>query len=170
MTDIEPVRCGLLRADEVEALVVLAHRVWQAHYPGIISPAQIDYMLAQRYKPALIRQTLARGDRWAVARAGTELVGFAHGYDLGEGDYKLDKLYVDPTWQRHGIGRGLLDILIRHAQGRGCGRLVVRVNRHNGNAIAAYRHYGFTIASEIAEEIGAGFVMDDYVMTKDLPD
>ena len=38
-----------LRDDQVEALGALARHIWQRHYPGIISPAQIDYMLHQRY-------------------------------------------------------------------------------------------------------------------------
>jgi ribosomal protein S18 acetylase RimI-like enzyme len=157
-----------LRLEEAEALAGLARIIWQAHYLAIITQAQIDYMLEQRYKPGLIRQTLARGDRWEVARDHEALVGFAHGYPMSDGDYKLDKLYVHPDYQRHGIGGLLLDRLIRHARKHGCERLVLRVNRNNTNAIAAYRKYGFTVATEIVEEIGNGFVMDDYIMTKEL--
>lgn len=164
----EPVRIGRLALEEAEAVAELARLIWHAHYPGIISPEQIDYMLAERYKPALIRQTLARGDQWLVARAGSELVGFAHGYALVEGDFKLDKLYVHPNWQRHGIGRGLMEAIAGYARRRGSRRLVLRVNRHNAQAIAAYRQYGFEILVPVVEDIGAGFVMDDFVMTKDL--
>jgi ribosomal protein S18 acetylase RimI-like enzyme len=157
-----------LRLEEAEALAGLARIIWQAHYLAIISQAQIDYMLDQRYKPGLIRQTLARGDRWEVARDHETLVGFAHGYPMSDGDYKLDKLYVHPDYQHHGIGGRLLDRLVRHARSHDCARLVVRVNRNNVNAIAAYRKYGFSVATEMVEEIGGGFVMDDYVMLKEL--
>jgi hypothetical protein len=47
----------------------LAGRVWRAHYPGIISAEQIEYMLAQRYRPVLVKQFIARGDVWLAARA-----------------------------------------------------------------------------------------------------
>lgn len=164
----EPVRIGRLALEEAEAVAELARLIWHAHYPGIISLEQIDYMLRDRYKPALIRQTLARGDQWLVARAGGALVGFAHGYALVEGDFKLDKLYVHPDWQRNGIGRGLTEAIAGYARRRGFRRLVLRVNRHNAQAIAAYRRYGFEILVPVVEDIGAGFVMDDYVMTKDL--
>lgn len=165
---VERVACGMLRDAEVDALVELADRVWHANYPAIISLEQIDYMLAQRYKPALIRQTVARGDRWEVARDSEALVGFAHGYPMEDGDYKLDKLYVHPDYQRHGIGRSLLDRISDHARRHDCDRIVLRVNRNNADAIAAYRKYGFEVATEIVEDIGGGFVMDDYVMTKEL--
>lgn len=165
---IEEIAVAPLALDEAEAVAELARLIWHQHYPGIISVEQIDYMLRERYKPGLIRQTLARGDRWLVARAGDVLLGFAHGYALMDGDYKLDKLYVHPDYQRHGIGHLLMDLMAEHAHRHGSRRLVLRVNRHNAKAIAAYRKYGFEVLVPIVEDIGEGFVMDDYVMTKDL--
>lgn len=157
-----------LMPDEAEVLAELAALVWRAHYPGIISPAQIEYMLAQRYHPPLIRQQLARGDRWDVARSEGRLIAFAHSYPLEGGGVKLDKLYVHPDWQRRGIGRALLDRIAERACAQGRSHLVLRVNRANVQAIAAYRKWGFIIAREIVEDIGGGFVMDDYVMIKPL--
>jgi len=165
MDDIE---IGPLRMDEVDTLVDLASRVWRAHYPGIITLEQIDHMLEQRYRPLLVRQFMARGDVWLAARAGEQLVGFAHGHSLAEGDYKLDKLYVDLDWQRQGIGGALIDAVAARARQRGYSRLVLRVNRQNQQAIDHYLKQGFTVATIHLEDIGGGFVMDDYVMTKEL--
>jgi ribosomal protein S18 acetylase RimI-like enzyme len=160
--------CGRLRDAEVDALIDLAGAVWRAHYPGIITPEQIEYMLAQRYKAPLVRQLMARGDLWLAARAGDELVGFAHGHTLQDGDYKLDKLYVHNDWQRHGIGGRLVDEVARHAREHGAARLLLRVNRQNQNAINAYLKHGFRVATLIVEDIGNGYIMDDYVMTKEI--
>lgn len=157
-----------LRLDEAEALVALAGRIWRACYPGIITPNQIEYMLAQRYKPGLVRQLLARGDLWLAARIDGVLVGFAHGHPLEDGDYKLDKLYVDTSWQRHGIGGKLVAEVAARTRQHGFSRLVLRVNRQNQRAIDAYLKHGFTVATLVVENIGEGFVMDDYVMTRNL--
>ncbi len=165
MNDIE---ISSLRLDEAEAVVALAGRVWRAHYPGIITPEQIEYMLAQRYRPVLVRQFIARGDIWLAARVQGELVGFAHGHPLTEGDYKLDKLYVDLDRQRQGIGGALIRELAARAARLGVSRLVLRVNRQNLQAVEAYLKQGFTVATIHLEDIGGGFIMDDYVMTKDL--
>ncbi len=162
------IHISLLHLDEVEALVDLAGRIWRAHYPGIISPEQIDTMLEQRYRPVLVRQFIARGDLWLAARAAGELVGFAHGHPLAEGDYKLDKLYVDLDWQRQGIGGALIDEVAKRAGRKGFTRLVLRVNRQNQKAIDAYLKHGFSVATLVMEDIGGGFVMGDYVMTKEL--
>jgi len=155
-----------LRLDEADALVELAGRVWRAHYPAIISAQQIEYMLVQRYKPDLVRQFVARGDLWLAARAGDVLVGFAHGHPLADGDYKLDKLYVDSDWQRRGIGGRLIGELAMRARELGYSRLALRVNRRNKQAIDAYLKHGFAVATVVLEDIGGGFMMDDYVMTR----
>ena len=162
------IEVSLLRLEEVEALVELAGRIWRSHYPGIITPEQIEYMLAQRYKPGLVKQLLARGDLWLAARAGEEMVGFAHAHPLQPGDSKLDKLYVHPDYQRHGIGGLLISEVVRHVQPQGTTRLILRVNRQNHAAIQAYLKHGFQVADIIVEDIGNGYYMDDYIMVKDL--
>lgn len=159
---------GHLRPEEAEALAALASLIWHRHYPGIISLAQIDYMLASRYHPPLIRQSLARGDHWDVARDGETLLAFAHSFNLEGGAVKLDKLYVHPHWQRQGLGARLLARIEARALNQGRSHLLLRVNRQNTQAINAYRKYGFFIAREVVEDIGQGFVMDDYVMIKPL--
>jgi GNAT superfamily N-acetyltransferase len=150
--------------------VALAHAIWRAHYPGIITVEQIDYMLAQRYRPVLVRQFIARGDLWLAARAGETLVGFAHAHPMQPGDYKLDKLYVQTDLQHHGIGAALMAGVERHCREHGVERLVLRVNRENHKAIRAYLKYGFKIATLIDEDIGEGYVMNDYVMARELVD
>ncbi len=162
------IEIGAMRLEEADTLAELARLIWLAHYPAIISRAQIDYMLDQRYKPGLIRQTLARGDRWDVARMEANLIGFAHAYQVSSSDYKLDKLYVHRDWQRHGIGARLLTRVTAHARDHDCDRLILRVNRQNSQAIAAYLKYGFEVATLIVEDIGEGFLMDDYVMIKEI--
>ena len=167
MTEIE---IRPLRADEADALADLAGRIWRAHYPGIISAAQIDYMLEQRYRPVLIKQFIARGDCWLAARAGEALAGFAHAHPLQAGDWKLDKLYVATDLQRHGIGGALIAAVTNEARKHAVDRLVLRVNRQNHAAIQAYLKHGFKVADLVVEDIGNGFYMDDYIMLKELKD
>ncbi|HSJ82006.1 MAG TPA: GNAT family N-acetyltransferase, partial [Thiobacillus sp.] len=47
-----------LTAAEADAVSALARTVWQATYPALISQAQIDAMLADRYAPQHIRAQL----------------------------------------------------------------------------------------------------------------
>jgi ribosomal protein S18 acetylase RimI-like enzyme len=46
--------------------------------------------------------------------------------------------------------------------------VILQVNKRNVNAIASYRKYGFAVRTSTVDDIGRGFVMDDYVMEKKL--
>ncbi|MEW5965530.1 MAG: GNAT family N-acetyltransferase [Pseudomonadota bacterium] len=157
-----------LSADAVDAVAALARTVWQATYPALISQAQIDAMLADRYAPARIRAQLDDpAHAWRVAHADGTPVGFAHAY-LDGSDCKLDKLYVHPQHQRRGHGAALMHAIETWARDRHATRLHLQVNRGNEGAIRAYERYGFRIVEARVFDIGNGFEMDDYVMEKAL--
>ena len=44
--------------------------------------------------------------------------------------------------------------------------LILNVNKNNGQAIRAYEKRGFAIREAVVNDIGRGYVMDDYVMAK----
>lgn len=155
-------------AGELPAVQRLAAVVWRAHYPGIITPAQIDYMLERGYALDALQGFLGRRDRGLeVARADGELVGFAAWYLTDDArEAKLDKLYVHPSQQRHGVGGGLIGRVCAGARAAGAATLILNVNKRNVQAIAAYEKHGFGIREAIVVDIGGGFVMDDFIMAK----
>ena len=162
-----PDSVALTRAkpEDLSAIARLAQLVWRHHYPGIISPAQIDYMLARMYDLAVLRQELADGVAYHCLSSGGELAGFSSHSPAGT-EMKLHKLYVHPEHQRKGFGSLLLQAVEQDAAARGFGTLILAVNKANHQAIAAYRKHGFTVRDSVVVEIGNGFVMDDYVMAK----
>ena len=157
-----------LEPHEIDAVSVLARVVWQATYPALISQAQIDYMLGDRYAAQHIRAQLDDlRHAWWVAHQDAQLVGFAH-VSLDGADCKLDKLYVHPDSQRNRVGSALLASAQDWARAQHARRLWLQVNRGNGQAIAAYLKRGFRIIESRAFDIGNGFVMDDHVMEQTL--
>lgn len=157
-----------LAASQIGTLTRLASDIWHTHYPGIISTEQIDFMLKHRYDPTVIANTL-KSQNWDVAWMGNEMVGFANSFaDSSEACWKLDKLYVHPLYQHRGIGGALLEAVKRHARQSSANRLILRVNKHNAIALAAYAKYGFKVYGEHLLEIGNGFVMDDYLLELNL--
>ena len=157
-------------ATDVDLPVVarLADVIWRAHYPGIITDEQIDYMLALGYSIDALSTFLHEpGAGLAIARAGGEPVGFAAWYRPGEpSTTKLDKLYVLPSLHGRGTGRALIAHVEAAARRDGAGTLILNVNKRNAKAIAAYRACGFATREAVVVDIGGGFVMDDYVMAK----
>jgi ribosomal protein S18 acetylase RimI-like enzyme len=159
-----------LAEGEVAALCTLAGTVWRHHYPPLIGTAQTEYMLAQRYDPAVIRGELATRDFWwDLLREDGALVAFASSFPADGGkEVKIDKLYVHPERQRRGHGGALIAHTCARAQRLGYGAVILAVNKRNTSAISAYRKYGFDIREAIVKDIGGGFVMDDYIMERRL--
>ncbi len=156
-------------ADHLAEISALAAVIWRAHYPGLITHAQIDYMLARGYDLKVLHRELDGGIAWFCALVDGGLRGFAStGPGRSTTEFKLHKLYVHPDWQRRGLGSALLKEVEAIARARGATTLMLNVNKGNAAALAAYRQRGFTIRDSIVADIGGGFVMDDYVMVKNL--
>ena len=97
--------------------------------------------------------TLIQSGRVRVAtQANDEIVGFASTRYNGNG-LELDDLFVDPDWQRRGIGRLLLGQVIREATHERILRIEVIANSH---ALEFYRNAGFAEDGLAKTELGTG--------------
>lgn len=168
----ETVRISPVRQADLTGIADIAREIWYLHYPGIITVGQIDYMLGQRYQPDLIgKQIASRAAWWDKLEVSGSLAGFA-GYEPGSapGSVKLDKLYVHPRWQGRGLGYALVQNTVAHSIGRGYSTLYLQVNKGNAASVRFYHRAGFRVTDSVRIDIGDGFVMDDFVMSKQLGD
>lgn len=162
----------LVAANPADLAIVrdLAREIWHRHYPGIISVAQIEYMLARGFDDASLGRFLsAPGAGLVLAREAAAVVAFAawHRADV-PATTKLDKLYVLPDRHGRGIGRRLIAHVEAAARADGARQVVLNVNKHNATAIAAYGACGYAVRDAVTVDIGGGFVMDDFVMERTL--
>jgi len=152
----------------------LASTIWRQHYAGIISAAQINYMLAGRFSDEVLWEHVLAADRWLeLLRVSGTPVGYC-GYELVSMDgngaspaaMKLAQLYVLESHRGMGLGR----LVLGHVEGRAREldrrALWLQVNKRNTGAIGFYTAAGFEVVREAVFEIGGGFLMDDYVMAK----
>jgi ribosomal protein S18 acetylase RimI-like enzyme len=162
-------RPSILPVASVDAQIIttLAETIWRRHYVNIISAAQIDYMLQQRYQPELIRQQLLNsGIWWRKLTLNDAIIGFSCCMRThNPGELKIDKLYIHHDHHRKGYGTLLVTDAIQILQENNLQSLILTVNKNNRSAISAYRHYGFAITGDSIVDIGNGFVMNDYLMT-----
>jgi len=153
---------------DIGPVCALAREIWVQHYPGIITVRQIEYMLEQRYSPDVIRSQLRSGEGWwdkLEVRDG--LCGFAN-YEPGSAAHsmKLDKLYVHQMVRGKGYGAALIAHVEQAARREGMDTLYLQVNKHNHASVAAYLRMGFVVAQAVKADIGNGFFMDDFVMSR----
>lgn len=162
---------SVARADQLPIIASLAHDIWHRYYPSIISRAQIDYMLRERYSPdALSQRFVGRGNVLLIAWLGPLAVGFACLSVAEEAldEASLDAFYLHPDHHRRGFGTLFMEQVVGHLDGQPQLTLVLNVNRLNITAINFYFRVGFTLRSAVDVDLGHGFVGNDFVMERPL--
>ncbi len=145
----------------------LAREIWLQHYQNISSNDQINYMLAQRYCPIMIKtEVLSKNIWWMKLLLGKTIIGFSCCICTAQpGELKIDKLYIHNDHQRKGYGAALVSKAVETMHDNDCQSLILTVNKQNHTAISAYQKYGFEILGDSVTDIGNGFFMDDYLMS-----
>jgi len=151
---------------DIPLLRQLAERVWRDYYPAIIGQTQVDYMLPLMYSDDVIRREIADGVVWELGLGENVPIAFLSiGLD-SDGRAKLHKLYLDTAVHGRGFGQQLIHRAIEIARELGASELWLQVNKQNARAIRAYERAGFHLEKESVFDIGAGFVMDDFILAR----
>lgn len=161
----------LFQADKSQLHVVrdLAYKIWPDAYGEILSEAQLDYMLENFYALPALEEQLNHKHVFLLAEEEGVFYGFAS-YEINcknSGKTKLHKIYVLPESQGKGVGKLLLNEVEKAARESGNKRLFLNVNRYN-IAQDFYKRLGFKIVHEEDIPIGNGYLMEDFVMEKEL--
>jgi diamine N-acetyltransferase len=156
------------RATETDILQLrqLAERIWRDYYPAIIGKAQVDYMLPRMYSEEVIRREIAGGIIWELAEFEYTPVAFLSIGVEPSGRAKLHKLYLETSAHGRGFGQQLITRAIDLTRELGAPGIWLQVNKQNTRAIRAYERAGFHLEREAVVDIGNGFVMDDFVMAR----
>ncbi len=170
MDDHSRIQFRVAQEGDASRISAVARDIWTSVYPGIISPEQIEYMLRRMYAiPVLQEEMHAEGIRFVLAESEGELVGFS---SLGPTERpdtaKIHKLYLSPGFHGKGEGSRLLKATETLARSSGFEHVMLQVNKNNQQGIQAYRRNGYNLLNEVVDDIGCGFVMDDYVFGKAL--
>lgn len=152
--------------EQVAAVAALAREIWTRHYTPLIGSEQVEYMLEKfQSVEAITRQMETDGVEYVwVPDAGYA----AWVPDLHKKSLFLSKIYVKKDQRGTGLGRALLKLAEARARELGCTELWLTVNRHNTGTIAFYERMGLQKTNELVQEIGGGFVMDDWRMAKSI--
>jgi len=147
--------------EDIPLIRQLAKKIWREHYPSIISPEQIEFMLLNRYSAQVINESMQRGEIYFLAHLNDIPVGYSS-IEWKADFYYLHKFYLDVAKHRSGIGQEFFDFLLSQID---AGQPVkLQVNRTNYKAINFYFKVGFVIEAVGDFDIGGGYFMNDFVM------
>ena len=155
------------KGKEIEKVACLAREIWTEHYTPIIGQEQVEYMLEKFQSAGVIRDQIENGVLYYLLFYRNRDAGYlALVPDSDKGKAKLSKIYVRSDLRGIGLGRSFLGLACTVCLELGIERLWLTVNKHNQRSISFYEQTGFIRAGTIVQDIGGGFVMDDYKMVK----
>ena len=154
----------MARKEDLMLVRSLALIIFPVTYEGIVEAVQIDYMMDLFYSPENLVSQFESGQNFLIIYADGRPSGYASYTRLNtEGDFKLNKIYIDNRLQGKGLGRILLNDVISRVKSSGGQYLQLNVNRFN-KAVGFYKNLGFSVKKEELLDIGNGYFMDDYVL------
>lgn len=154
---------------DIPTLGKVSAEIWYAYYPGIISRAQIDYMLKSMYSPEVLEAEILQGYKYVLVKIEQIIGGYiSYAYESRVNSVKLSKIYLKPELHGKRIGQMMLAYVVQRARSLGAKEIYLFVNKGNTKAIKAYQRCGFKVVESVVTDIGNGFVMDDYRMTLSL--
>jgi ribosomal protein S18 acetylase RimI-like enzyme len=148
----------------------LADEIWPETFAPILPPPQIPYMMRMMYAPEVLARELADGVRWEIVLVDSSPSGYLSWSACPgrPGTAKLHKVYLASRWHGRGVGQAMLAHAADGCRAEGFRRVLLAVNKRNDRAIRAYRRNGFAVVESVCNDIGGGFVMDDFLMAREL--
>jgi diamine N-acetyltransferase len=150
---------------QIEIVEALAREIWTEHYIPIIGREQVDYMLARFQSRRAIGEQIRTGVAYFLIKEDDAHIGYMAVQPKGR-ELFLSKIYVKSSRRGLGYGRKAVQFAEKVAKDLGLNKIVLTVNKNNVNSIRAYEKIGFKNAGPVVQDIGNGFVMDDYKMEK----
>ena len=150
---------------QIETVARLAYEIWNQHFTSIIGKAQVDYMVDKFQSKKAISEQIEEGYSYYLIEADGGYIGYT-GICPKEEELFLSKLYIRASQRGRGYGRKAVEFIEKLACKKGLGKITLTVNKNNTDTIRAYEKFGFKNVGPTVQDIGGGFVMDDYKMEK----
>lgn len=152
---------------QIAEVTDLAEEIWREHYTPIIGREQVDYMLEKFQSEKAISEQIAGTYEYFMLVHNDESAGYlAIVPDLQNGSFLLSKIYVKKSLRGHGLGRKMLEFTEDLCRNRQIKNIWLTVNKNNTDSISWYSRMGFKNTGPTVQDIGGGFVMDDFRMEK----
>ena len=148
--------------EKIEELSALASEIVKEHYDPLLGSEQNDYMIEMFQSVPAITGQLEHGYRYfLVCGEDGSKEGFLGFYPKEEEMY-ISKFYLHRDYRGKGLSKEMLAFVINETKKLHMDRITLNVNKYN-DAILAYEKLGFTRLRDEVNDIGHGYVMDDYV-------
>lgn len=140
----------------------MALDIWTEHYAFLHTKGQTEYMLEKFQSYEVIKNQIYTGElSYYIVKMQDSYAGY---FAITPKDHEMyiSKLYMYKHCRGKGLARAALEFIKKEAQQQGLKEITLNVNRHNTSSVEAYKRMGFELYKESVNDIGNGFVMDDF--------
>jgi len=156
------------KEEEIAEVARLAADIWREYYVTLITIEQIDYMIGKFQSiSAITDQIRHQGYQYYLIRHDGSEVGYMS-VKPEAGKLFLSKFYIAKEHRGRGFASQAMTFLEQLGQEQHLSHIWLTVNRHNESSIAVYEKKGFKTIREQVADIGNGYVMDDFIMEKEI--
>lgn len=156
-----------LTPERYETFSSFAGSVFVDYYTSLIGKKQAEYMVSLFLSPEAIKELCAKGAIFRILQEDGRMLGFCE-YLKEEDRVFLSKLYVRKEERHRGLGKILYEDCVRYTKEIGLNKIYLTVNKYNTPSYEIYLHLGFKVIDAVVNDIGNGYVMDDYIMEIEL--
>ena len=152
---------------QIKIIEALACEIWNESFPPIIGKAQVDYMLEKFQSKKAIGEQIENGLLYFLINNNDRAIGYI-GVQAEEKQLFLSKLYITSAERGKGFSRKAITFIEKIAINKGLNTISLTVNKNNSDTIQIYKRLGFENIGSIVKDIDNGYVMDDYIMEKNI--
>lgn len=157
----------VLSGDDLGMTEILAKEIWKEHYTPIIGEKQVAYMLEKFQSVEAMTAQINEGYHYFLIKDNDSPVGYLS-YQKRDDQLFLSKIYVRKDSRGKGFGKMTMKFVMDEARKNACAKVSLTVNKYNYDSIKAYESIGFMKIKALVQDIGEGYVMDDYYMEIEL--
>ncbi len=155
-------------SEDIQTLAKTAEDIWNEYFPFLLEEGQISYMLDKFLSTKALTEQKEEGyEFYFLVDETGNILGF---FVIHPEDNKLflSKIYLYDTYRNQQLATIMMDYIFNRAKELGLDKVYLTVNKYNLQPISVYKHLGFKTIDSVVTDIGNGYVMDDYIMQKQL--
>lgn len=152
--------------DDIQRVSIKAEEIWREHFTSIIGEKQVDYMLSLFLSVEAIEKSIDEEHyEFYEICLKDELIGF---FSVKKETNRLflSKLYIEKKYRGNGYARITLNHIEQLTKDYELNNIWLTCNKYNDHTLAVYKKMGFHVFDEAVNDIGQGYVMDDYYLEK----
>ena len=155
----------VINEKQIKSVEILASEIWYQHFIPIIGKSQVDYMLDKFQSAQAIAKQINQGFFYYLILTEKGYIGY-FGFLPKKNELFLSKLYLKSSERGKGFGKNAVNFIKKLAEEKQLKKISLTVNKYNTDTIKTYKKMGFLNTGSVVNDIGNGFVMDDYIMEK----